>query len=99
MGRRKSAARTANTHATPPTSAARTRGPRPRTELRTAPVLISLGLIFAIFAAYHGLCGKEAEFFCLDDGEYVQGNPQVHAGLTPQSVAWAFTTFYRSKWH
>ena len=41
----------------------------------------------------------EAEFFRLDDGEYVVNNPHIHDGLTAQSIGWAFTSFDAMNWH
>jgi len=64
---------------------------------RTA--LACLGLVLAIFLAYGHLCGAEAEFFRLDDGEYVVNNPHIHDGLTTQSIGWAFTSFDAMNWH
>ncbi|HTO71454.1 MAG TPA: glycosyltransferase family 39 protein [Myxococcota bacterium] len=34
-----------------------------------------------------------------DDEQYVTQNRAVAAGLTPDGVAWAFTTFHASNWH
>ncbi|MEM7410007.1 MAG: hypothetical protein AAF430_07235 [Myxococcota bacterium] len=39
------------------------------------------------------------EFVRFDDPRYVTENPQVQAGLTADSVRWAFTTFHKSNWH
>ncbi len=64
---------------------------------RTA--LVCLGLVLAIFLAYGHLFGAEAEFFRLDDGEYVVNNPHIHDGLTAQSIGWAFTSFDAMNWH
>ena len=38
-------------------------------------------------------------FINFDDPDYVSANPQVQAGLTMQSVRWAFTSLYASNWH
>jgi Tfp pilus assembly protein PilF len=38
-------------------------------------------------------------FVNLDDPVYVSQNPHVQAGLTPQGVRWAFTTFDCGNWH
>jgi protein O-mannosyl-transferase len=37
--------------------------------------------------------------FVWDDDLYLVYNPQVQAGITPASVAWAFTTGHASNWH
>jgi tetratricopeptide (TPR) repeat protein len=52
------------------------------------------GVAFAVFAPsiFHG-------FIALDDPYYVFQNPNVRCGLTPASVAWAFTTFDICNWH
>ena len=34
-----------------------------------------------------------------DDKAYVEENPQVQAGLTWDSIHWAFTTFAGANWH
>ena len=38
-------------------------------------------------------------FINFDDPDYVSGNPRVQAGLTLESVRWAFTSLYASNWH
>ena len=38
-------------------------------------------------------------FINFDDPDYVSGNPRVQAGLTLESVQWAFTSMYASNWH
>src|SRR5262249_41337952 len=37
--------------------------------------------------------------FAYDDLLYVTDNPHVQAGLTPQSMTWAWTTTFGSNWH
>jgi len=39
------------------------------------------------------------EFVAFDDGKYVSDNRYVQAGLTRQSIGWAFTTGHASNWH
>jgi len=39
------------------------------------------------------------DFIAYDDPEYVIDNPMVRAGLTPQGIRWAFTTFAAANWH
>lgn len=39
------------------------------------------------------------DFIAYDDPEYVIDNPMVRAGLTPQGIRWAFSTFYAANWH
>src|SRR5664280_643608 len=38
-------------------------------------------------------------FINFDDPDYVSGNPRVQAGLTMESIRWAFTSSYSSNWH
>ena len=47
------------------------------------------------------LYGRAArfDFINFDDGDYVIENPHVLAGLSFQSIGWAFTTGYASNWH
>lgn len=42
---------------------------------------------------------RHHEFINLDDEQYVTQNPRVRAGLTSDSLAWAFTSTYASNWH
>ncbi len=37
-------------------------------------------------------------FVNYDDRLYILGNPQVRLGLTPESIAWAFSTFHGANW-
>ncbi len=39
------------------------------------------------------------DFVNYDDPGYVSENPQVQAGLTCDSILWAFTTGHKSNWH
>ena len=38
-------------------------------------------------------------FSIIDDKDYVTANPKVLAGLTADSIRWAFTAFHASNWH
>ena len=51
-------------------------------------------LILGVYAQAIGF-----DFVRYDDPRYITENPQVQAGLTRESVAWAFTTFHKSNWH
>jgi protein O-mannosyl-transferase len=64
-----------------------------RTEVWFTCLLIGL----AILAVYSQTFGYG--FVSFDDGTYVYRNSRVQAGLSLQSLAWAFTTFYASNWH
>ena len=39
------------------------------------------------------------DFMMIDDGGYVAQNPHVQAGLTPDSLRWAMTSFQCANWH
>src|SRR6266446_5702195 len=56
-----------------------------------AALVIANVLVFAPLRHY--------DFVAYDDPDYVTGNPHVRAGLTWQSVSWAFTTGYAANWH
>ena len=47
------------------------------------------------------LFGRTAtfEFVNVDDSEYVLENPYIQEGVTPSSVAWAFTHVHSANWH
>ena len=56
-----------------------------------AALLLLTGALFAPVVTH--------QFINLDDRGYLLDNPQVRQGLTPSSVAWAFTTFHEANWH
>lgn len=56
-----------------------------------------VGLIVLVgFTFWHV---TQFEFVSWDDGTYVTDNPQVRAGLTTATIAWAFTTTNAPYWH
>jgi tetratricopeptide (TPR) repeat protein len=57
-----------------------------------AAVLLAAGL--AVYSRTLGF-----GFTNFDDPEYVVENPQVRAGLSVESVRWAFTTTHQANWH
>jgi len=59
--------------------------------------LICLALVLAIVIAFERVAS--CDFVSYDDFQYVTGNHRVQAGVTLDSVVWAFTTFYKSNWH
>lgn len=62
-----------------------------------ATLLIALALCAVTVIIY-----SRAVFFpfaLIDDSEYVVNNSQVHSGLSPASIVWAFTSFHASNWH
>ncbi|MBN2456218.1 MAG: tetratricopeptide repeat protein [Sedimentisphaerales bacterium] len=54
-------------------------------------------LVVLTFAAYEPVLKND--FINLDDDGYVTKNPHVRAGITTQSVLWAFTASHRANWH
>lgn len=61
-------------------------------------LLIYVGLLAATVLAFEQV-GRNGFIDYYDDGKYVTANPQVKAGLTQQSVLWAFTSLYAYNWH
>jgi len=59
--------------------------------------LICLALVLAIVVAFEQVAS--CDFVSYDDFKYVTGNHRVQAGVTLDSVIWAFTTSYKSNWH
>jgi tetratricopeptide (TPR) repeat protein len=60
-------------------------------------ILVCLILIVATLFVY-GQVGT-FEFVAFDDHDYVTDNNQVQAGLTPESITYAFTATRVSNWH
>jgi len=61
-----------------------------------AKVLICIILIVVTFCVYSQV--QDHEFINFDDKIYVTENLNVQAGLTSESVKWAFTTFATGNW-
>jgi tetratricopeptide (TPR) repeat protein len=59
--------------------------------------LIALLLALATLVIY--LPVVRCDFVNFDDQVYVTDNPHVQAGLTWESLRWAFTTFHGANWH
>ncbi|MBN1788376.1 MAG: tetratricopeptide repeat protein [Sedimentisphaerales bacterium] len=64
---------------------------------KTRPVLICLVLTVIVSAVYYQVCNFE--FLDYDDPEYVHENSNVHNGITPETIKWAFNAGYASNWH
>ena len=68
-------------------------------------VIPKLGVIFGICAVLAGITwlvfGQTVahQFVTYDDPQYVYENAQVAAGLSPESVLWAFTHTVGGNWH
>lgn len=60
-------------------------------------VLICVVLAIATLAAFWQV--RKYGLVNYDDDEYIADNAHVKAGLTPDSLTWAFTTGYASNWH
>ena len=73
------------------------RQPVTRTESLWTPRLIGLALLFLTLVIYWPVL--RFDFVNYDDDKYVTANPHVLAGLTRQSVAWAFQTTDANFWH
>jgi protein O-mannosyl-transferase len=54
-------------------------------------------LLLAVLAVF-GQTARHA-FINLDDSAYAYDNPHITGGLTPQSVAWAFSHSHAGHWH
>jgi Flp pilus assembly protein TadD len=65
--------------------------PGPRRDLWICAVLF-----LATFAVYFQV--RHHEFILYDDPDYVTENAHVRGGLTPEGVAWAFTTGHAGNW-
>ena len=72
---------------------ARQPNPAPR---RRSDFWICLALLVAILAVYAPV--RHFDFVNFDDPEYVRDNPHVRAGLTPEGLAWAFTSTESANW-
>src|SRR6266446_9218324 len=55
-------------------------------------ILIAVVLVFYGPVTHNG-------FLNYDDDQYITNNPHVRAGLTWQTVKWAFTTYDQANWH
>src|SRR5574341_1554548 len=62
-----------------------------------SPYLISLVLLVLVLSVFWQVGSHP--FTVLDDPVYVLENPSVQRGLTPEGLAWAFTTLHSSNWH
>ena len=63
---------------------------------KTMRIVICIFLVVATFAIYWQV--KDHEFLNYDDKQYVTHNLKVQAGLTRESVSWAFTTSHHATW-
>ncbi len=59
--------------------------------------LIALFLVITTCAVYWQVGNHD--FVAFDDDAYITKNPQVQAGLTSDSILWAFTAAHADNWH
>lgn len=59
----------------------------------TLAAALALAVLIAFFPSLSN------DFVPFDDVTYILDNPQVKAGLTPDSMAWAFSSSYAGNWH
>jgi len=64
---------------------------------RILPVYMTVGILVLVVLAYYPVFSSD--FLNYDDPSYVTSNDHVKAGITADSVKWAFTTFYFYNWH
>ena len=60
-------------------------------------LLISLGLVLLVVTVFWQMTGFG--FVSYDDASYIQDNPHVRDGLSPDGIIWAFTTSHHGYWH
>jgi len=63
---------------------------------KTVKIIICVLLVLATFAIYSQV--QDHEFINFDDDLYITKNLNVQAGLTSESISWAFTTFATGNW-
>jgi tetratricopeptide (TPR) repeat protein len=64
---------------------------------KTLKSFICIFLLVSTLAVYSQV--QDHDFINYDDPDYVTENLNVKAGLTSESVYWAFTTFHFANWH
>lgn len=64
---------------------------------RRTEIFVCLALFVVTLVAFWGVTSNE--FISFDDDEYITANPHVQAGLTGESVAWAFGNYHSNNWH
>ena len=69
-----------------------------RTERKPEPTALCYALLALITMAVY-LPVTQADFLTFDDFAYLTNNPRVQAGLTRESVRWAFTRAHVANWH
>jgi Tfp pilus assembly protein PilF len=59
-------------------------------------ILLAVFLLFTIAVVYGQV--RSFGFTHYDDLNYIVKNPHVRSGLSPESLRWAFTTFFHGEW-
>ncbi len=59
--------------------------------------LVYVVLVLAVIIAFEPV--RHNDFVDYDDQRYVTENPHVKAGITRESIAWAFTNYHFGMWH
>ena len=60
-------------------------------------IAIGLALVLTTLGVFYQV--RSFRFVTYDDPDYVYRNANVQAGITAQSIKWAFTTSYAANWH
>jgi tetratricopeptide (TPR) repeat protein len=71
--------------------------PPPTRSTGLVAAAVVAGLIALTVAAYWPVW--QFDFVAIDDPQYVSANPHLAGGLSPSSVAWAFTSGREANWH
>ncbi len=71
--------------------------PPERIASQKVKAMLCVAVVLATLAIYSPIAHNQ--FTNFDDDVYIVNNPHVRAGLTWQTVKWAFTTFYAANWH
>ena len=74
----------------------------PRDTSVPPPITVTVLVLAAFLSICVALVFCEAGkfgFLNYDDNQYIHGVPEVTAGLTPASIAWAFTHSHVGQWH
>ena len=66
-------------------------------KIKRKEIIICLFLVAASLVVYLQLINYDFVYY--DDNSYVTENPHVKAGLTLESIIWAFTTGHACNWH
>ncbi|MGC2108275.1 MAG: tetratricopeptide repeat protein [Candidatus Korobacteraceae bacterium] len=71
----------------------------PSSSSRSTRTVLLYGLLLLVAAVATYYPARSHPFLDFDDSKYVTLNSNVQAGLSWNTVQWAFTTYYASNWH